>query len=96
MTNVNELHKKWLKNPEYRTAFEELKPEFELAQTLIQARSDAGLTQKQVAARMKTSQAAVARMESGRKKPSTRSLDRYALVVGKRLRISLVPADGMQ
>jgi len=53
--------------------------------------NEAGLTQKQVAAKMKTSQAAVARLESGRGKPSTSSLERYASVVGKRVKISLEP-----
>ncbi len=96
MTKVSDLHTKWLKNPEYRAEFEALAPEFELAQELIQARAEAGLTQKQVAAKMKTSQAAVARLESGRGKPSTTSLERYASVVGKRLRISLEPAEGIQ
>ena len=92
MSKLDDLHRKWMKDPEYQTAFNEMKPEFELARTLIQARSEAGLTQKQVAAKMKTSQAAVARLESGRGKPSTTSLERYAAVVGKRLKISLEPA----
>lgn len=92
MSRLNDLHGKWMKNPKYRKAFEELKPEFELAQALIEARAEAGLTQKEVADRMKTSQAAIARMESGRSIPSTTTLQRYASAVGKQLRISLIPA----
>jgi len=92
MSNLNDLHGKWMKNPKYRKAFEELKPEFELAQALIKARAEAGLTQQEVADRMKTSQAAIARMESGRSIPSTTTLQRYASAVGKQLRISLIPA----
>lgn len=92
MSKLDNLHRKWMKDREYRAAFEDMKPEFELARTLIEARAEAGLTQKQVAAKMKTSQAAVARLESGRGKPSTTSLERYAAVVGKRLKISLEPA----
>jgi len=91
MTKLEDLHRKRMKDPEYQTAFTEMKPEFELARTLIQARAEAGLTQKQVAAKMKTSQAAVARLESGRSKPSTTSLERYASVVGKRSKTSLKP-----
>ena len=66
MSKLDDLHRKWIKRPEYEAAFEELKPEFELARTRIQARTEAGLTQEKVAARMKTFQAAVAPLESGR------------------------------
>ncbi len=54
MTRVRDLHKKWMEDPEYRTEYEQLEPEFELAQALIEARTRAGLTQAQLAKRMKT------------------------------------------
>ena len=92
MSQLGDLHRRWMKDSEYRMAFEDMKPEFELTGTLIQARAEAGLTQEQVAQRMETSQAVIARVESGRVKPSTRFLERYAAVVGKRVRISLEPA----
>ena len=31
MTKVNDLHQKWMKNKQYRKAYEELAPEFRLA-----------------------------------------------------------------
>jgi hypothetical protein len=37
MTKINKLHKKWVKNPEYQRAYDELKTEFELARFRIQA-----------------------------------------------------------
>ena len=37
MSTINKLHKKWLKNPEYQRAYDELRTEFELARTLIDA-----------------------------------------------------------
>jgi hypothetical protein len=40
----------------------------------IHARTHAGLTQEQLAERMHTTQAVIARLESGRVKPSTRNL----------------------
>ena len=95
MTKVNELHKKWVKDPEYQRAYEELETEFELARTLIDARVAAGLTQAQVAKRMKTSQAAIARMEGGKVKPSAGSLERYAAAIGRRLRISFEPLNSI-
>jgi ribosome-binding protein aMBF1 (putative translation factor) len=83
------LHKKWLKNdPAYAREYEALEEEFNLASAMIAARTQAGLTQEQLAKRMKTTQAVVARLESGRVKPSTRTLERFAKATGMRVRIS--------
>jgi transcriptional regulator with XRE-family HTH domain len=91
-SSVDDLHKQWLKRPGYKKAYAEVEEEFAIAAALIEARARAGLTQAQVARRMKTTQTAVARLESGRAKPSTRTLGRYAAAVGARLRISFEPA----
>ena len=58
---------------------------------LIEVRTRAGMTQEQVANRMKTTQAVIARLEGGGSKPSTRTLERYAKATGSRLRITLEP-----
>jgi transcriptional regulator with XRE-family HTH domain len=55
--------------------------------TLSVAR-DPGLTQEQVAQRMTTTQAVIARLEGGGSKPSTRTLERYAEATGSRLKIT--------
>ena len=49
------------------------------------ARLSAGITQVEIARRMNTTQAAIARLESGRRLPSTRTLARFAAAVGCRL-----------
>ena len=82
--------RKWKADPKFREEFEALRPECELAQALINARSRAGLSQSDVAARMGTSQPAVARLESGRK-PTLKALERYAEAVGVKVEIRLVP-----
>ncbi len=86
MSRVSELHAKWLGDPNYQSAYDELGPEFDLARSLIQARISAGLTQKQLAERMNTTQSVIARMESGRTHPSkglsTRSRKVPELVCG--------------
>ncbi len=91
MSEVRDLHEKWQRDPEYRAAYEELGPEFELARVLIEARTSAGLTQAQLAERMQTTQSVVARLESGRARPSTRTLEKIAQCTGTRLRISFEP-----
>lgn len=88
MNKVSELHKKWSKYPEYRSAYDELRPEFEIAHLLIEIRTQAGLTQAQLAKRIQTTQSAVARLESGRIHPSTNTLKKIARATGTRLKIS--------
>ena len=88
MTRMRELHEQWMTNPEYRAEYERLGPEFELAQALIEARTSAGLTQEELADLMKTTQSAIARMESGKRFPSTNTLRRFAQATGTHLKIA--------
>jgi ribosome-binding protein aMBF1 (putative translation factor) len=88
---AEESFAKWRKDPAYVAAYDALEEEFALAHAMIRARSFAGLTQAQLARRMHTTQAVIARLESGRVKPSTRTLERLAKATGMRLRISLEP-----
>jgi ribosome-binding protein aMBF1 (putative translation factor) len=81
------IAEEWLKDPELRAEYEALEPEFALASALIEARGRARMTQAQVAEAMGTTQAVIARLEGGRVKPSTRTLERFAKATGTRLRI---------
>src|SRR5208337_3147528 len=90
---VEEAAKEWMKDPEFRAEYDALEDEFALASALIKARADAALTQQQVAAAMGTTQAFVARLESGRVLPSTRTLERFAKATNTRLRISFQPEE---
>lgn len=90
-TTARELHEQWMQNPRYVEAYDALEEEFALAEAFIHARAQADLTQEQVAERMGTTQAVIARLESGRTKPSTRTLERFAKATGTRLRIAFEP-----
>ena len=90
MTTVADLKKKWMTDPAVRDAYDALVPEFEIARALIEARTDAGLTQEEVAKRMGTTQSVVARLESGRTLPSITTLFRYAEATGPKPEIRLV------
>ncbi len=91
MTRARTLHKKWMKDPKYRAEYDKLGTEFDLAQALIAARTEAGLTQAQLARKMKTTQSVIARWESGRIHPSTKTLARLAKATGTRLHINFEP-----
>jgi ribosome-binding protein aMBF1 (putative translation factor) len=91
LVSADELHAKWMKEPKYRKAYDDLEDEFCLASALIEARKRAGLTQEELAARMGTKQTVIARLESGRVMPSTRTLKRLANATGSQLKISFEP-----
>jgi ribosome-binding protein aMBF1 (putative translation factor) len=89
---VEEAAREWFKDPEFVSEYEALEEEFALADALIRARAAADMTQEEVAAAMGTTQTVVARLESGRAMPSTRTLQRFAKATGSKLRISFEPA----
>jgi ribosome-binding protein aMBF1 (putative translation factor) len=88
---ATEAFARWRKNPAFVAAYDAIEEEFALASSLIKARSEADMTQEQVAEAMGTTQAVIARLESGRVRPSTRTLDRFAKATKTRLRISFEP-----
>lgn len=88
---VGESFSQWEKDPKYVASYAALEEEFALASSLIKARSAADMTQEQVAQAMGTTQAVVARLESGKALPSTRTLQRFAKATRSRLRITFEP-----
>jgi transcriptional regulator with XRE-family HTH domain len=96
MTKIRDLHAAWIEDAGYRAAYEELEDEFSLVRAVVEARVQAGLTQAELAARMQTSQSAVARLESGRVKPSASTLEKLAKATGTRLKISFEPLPGIE
>lgn len=88
---VHEAFAMWDQDPNFRAEYDSMESEFTLATALIKARDAAHMTQEDVAQAMGTSQEAIARLESGRSQPSTRTLQRFAKATGMRLRISFEP-----
>ncbi|MDO8876381.1 MAG: helix-turn-helix transcriptional regulator [Pseudolabrys sp.] len=91
MMKWKEFKESLLKDPEVRKEYDALEEEFALIEAVAKARLRSGLTQAQLAKRMKTTQSTVARLESGRGKPSTSTLRRFAEATGHRLKISFEP-----
>ena len=90
--NVKKFHDEWSKDPEYIKEYEALAEEFDIANALIKARSQANMTQADVAERMNTTQSVIARLEGGAN-PSIKMLKRYAAATGTKLKIDLQPAS---
>ena len=73
-----------LARPGVKKAYDDLAEEFAFLDEVLKARSGAGLTQAEVAARIGTTQSAIARLESAEPKhsPSIATLQKYAKALG--------------
>lgn len=87
-----EMREKMLSDPAVRAEVERLeREEMPMLDVILKARKEAGLTQAQVAERMGTKAAAVARLENalitGKPSPSLNTLRKYAAALGKKLEL---------
>ncbi|AFT97439.1 transcriptional regulator [Vibrio parahaemolyticus] len=85
MSRLQALKAKALQNPDVKQAYDELGPEFELIDTLLSMREEAGLTQQQVAERMGTKEGNISRLEKGKGNPTLKTLLGYAKACGCQL-----------
>ena len=92
MKTLKTLKAELLADPATHAEYVSVASDFGMARELIAARSRAGLTQGEVAERMGTTQSVVARLESGRRAPSMRTVQRYAQAVGARAVVHLETA----
>lgn len=79
---------KRLKNPEFKKAWEESEVEYRLAKKLIEARLKSNLSQRGLAEKVHTSQAAISRIEAMHGNPSLSLLKRIAQALGTKIKIS--------
>lgn len=83
--------KKRLKDPEFRQLWQESEVEYQLARKLIEKRLKQKISQRELAKRVKTTQAVISRIESMSSNPSLGLLKRVAKALDSRLEIRLVP-----
>jgi len=76
-----------LKNPKFKVAYDELEPEYRLANELIRARLGKKMTQAELAEKAGVSRVVVARLESGATNPTLETVNRVAGVLGKELKL---------
>jgi len=72
-------------NPDFPEVVEASLRARRLLRSLAERRRELGLSQTAVAARMGTSQSALARLEGGESDPRISTVERYALAVGEEL-----------
>lgn len=91
MARLSAMHGRWVKAPSRRKAYKALEEEFVLASAAVDWLKIAGLTQEELARKMGTTQPVLARVESGRGRPSMRTLERLAEATGSRVVIRFEP-----
>ena len=74
---------------EFAAGFEEGYEQFKIGVVLRQARESAGLTQEELALRLKTKKTAISRIENHAEDIKLSTLDRVAKALGKRLEVNI-------
>jgi transcriptional regulator with XRE-family HTH domain len=84
-----------LARADVKKAYDELAEEFAFLDEVLKARIESGLTQAEVAARVGTTQSAIARLESAESKhsPSIATLQKYAKALGYKVEVRLVKEE---
>ena len=77
--------KKSLKDPEFKKIWEETEPEYLLAKEIIEKRISKKMSQRALAKKLNTSQAAISRIESMNGNPSLSFLKRLATAFDSKL-----------
>ena len=89
MKTYSNFKKQLLKDKEVRKAYDDLAPEFAIAQAVIEKRLEEGLTQSELARKVGTKQSAISRLESGNYNPSITFLEKVAKALNLDLIVSL-------
>ena len=89
--SFDEFFEEQMKNPAVKAAYDELIPDFEIIEAMINARKTIGLTQRQLSERTGITQADISRLEHANGNPSLRTLKRLAAGMGMQLHLSFTP-----
>ena len=96
MSSYKDYKEKALNNPEVKTEYDALGPEYDLIQAMIDARNSQNITQKELSERTGITQADISRIENGTRNPSLAMVKRIAAGLGMQLRLEFVPTTAKQ
>lgn len=80
-------HRESMRDPKFRKAYEALQPKYDVIRAVLDARLKRGVTQKELARRVGTTQSAIARFESGAGNPTLDFLSKVSAAVGAKLEV---------
>ena len=84
-----EIHNRLMKDEEFKTEYERLKPRYDLIAQIIDMRNRLNITQEELAQRVGTQKSNISRFESGAYNPSLDFVTKVARSLGKEISISL-------
>lgn len=91
MNEYGQFKQTLLQDPEVKAEYDALEPEFDIIRTMIKARKEQNITQKELSERTGITQADISRIENGSRNPSLDMLKRLAKGLGMRLKLEFVP-----
>lgn len=95
LKDFKKVKEQWLRDPEVREQYDEMKSEFQIAEEILKARSKAKVSQAELARRIGTKSTAISRIESPNYgKASITMLKKIANALGCELQIRLVRRSG--
>ena len=77
------------RDPEFAKGYDEGYQKFKIGIMLRMAREEAGLTQEQLAKKIKTKKTAISRIENHAEDIKLSTIDKFLAALGKRLQISI-------
>ena len=89
MKKYSDFKEELLRNPEIKTEYEALEPEYNIIQALIDARKQQGITQKELSEKTGITQADISRIENGSRNPSLAMMKRLAAGLGMTLKLEM-------
>jgi ribosome-binding protein aMBF1 (putative translation factor) len=84
----NDVRDRRFDSPAARAGYEHARSAYEIGRVVRELRESRGLSQRELAERMGTTQSVVGRLEAGGSRPTIVTLDRVAYALGLRLEVS--------
>lgn len=91
MSDLQEYLIEQVRDPHFRKEWDNLEPEFNTIQAMIDARKRCNLTQKELAERTGIDQADISKIETGNANPALSTLKRLADGMGMILKLEFIP-----
>jgi transcriptional regulator with XRE-family HTH domain len=93
MSSYKSYKEKVLQNPDVKEEYDQLQPEYDIIQAMIDARVSQNITQKELSARTGITQADISRIENGTRNPSLGMVKKLAQGLGMQLKLEFVPTS---
>lgn len=86
---LSEIREQLLKDKEFKTEYEKLKPRYDFISQIIEARAERNITQEELALRVGTQKSNISRLESGTYNPSLDFITKVAKCLGREVHIEI-------